>query len=133
MTDALIEQFPRVFEAAIKTPLGVFALLACIVGLLAWLFFSKEHWGVRMGAFVLIFAGVCALGYAVFEAAKEAQRVAERRTSAIAGCLASALSRFQDRKTQDLRNQVRCEGAGVGGGWGAADGPGMDRRAAETI
>jgi hypothetical protein len=116
MPDALIEQFPTVFEAAIKTPLGVFALLACIVGLLAWLFFGKEHWRVKMGAFVLAFAGVCALGYAVFDAAKGAQGVAERRASTIADCLTAALSRLQDRSTQDVRNQVRCEGAGVGGG-----------------
>lgn len=116
MLQTLVEQFPRVFEAAIKTPLGVLALLACIVGLLAWLFFGKEHWGVKMGAFVLIFGGVCVLGYAVFDAAKEAQHAAEHRNAKIAECLAGSVARFQDRKTQEVRNQVRCEGAGVGGG-----------------
>lgn len=116
MPNILIEQFPRLFEAAIKTSLGVFALLACGVGLLAWYFFGKERWGVKMAAFILSFGGVCALGYAVVQQAKDAQAAEGVRRTRIAECVSSALNRFQDRKTQDVRNQVRCEGAGAGGG-----------------
>jgi hypothetical protein len=108
MPTVLLEQFPEIFSAAIKSPLGVFAMLACGVGLLAWYFFGKENSGVKLAVFVLIFGGVGALGYAIFQKASNEQKL-------VLGCVTSALDKLQDRQTKTVRNQVRCEGGGIGG------------------
>jgi hypothetical protein len=73
MPNIFFEQFPKIFSAAIASSLGVFALLACGIGALAWFFFRTGHWGVKMTAFVLLFFGVCGLGYSVFQKTRDVQ------------------------------------------------------------
>jgi len=61
----LIEHAPDIIEKAAQSPLGIFALMILVVGVLAVLFFERAPVRVRVFIFVLIFGGVSAFGVAV--------------------------------------------------------------------
>jgi hypothetical protein len=115
MPNVFWEQFPKVFELAVKTPLGVFALLSCILALIAWLFFRGAGTGPKVFAFVVLFLGVCLLGYATFDSAAELQLAEDARRREARKCLDDLVAKFQDRKPVSTRNEVRCEGGGTRG------------------
>jgi hypothetical protein len=56
---------PQIIGEASKSPLGVLALLALIIGGLGYFFFRKEAWGIRIIIFLVIFFGAFSYGVAV--------------------------------------------------------------------
>ncbi|MDE2396418.1 MAG: hypothetical protein KGM91_13350 [Burkholderiales bacterium] len=66
--DQLFESLPDIIEAAAQSQLGILALLVVALSILAYVFFAKAAVKVRIGVFVLLFAGVIGFGEAMFRA-----------------------------------------------------------------
>lgn len=66
--DQLFKSLPDVIKAAAQSQLGILALLVVALSILAYLFFAKAKVNVRVGIFVLLFAGVIGFGVAMFRA-----------------------------------------------------------------
>jgi hypothetical protein len=64
--DVFLEPVPEIIRAAAMTGLGAFALLALILGFIAWRFFRDAPHGWRFAAFVLLFMGVAGFAAALF-------------------------------------------------------------------
>ena len=64
--DGLIQSLPDILKAAATSGLGAFALLAVIVGLLAWRLFHNAPPAWRFAAFALLFVGAAAYAAALF-------------------------------------------------------------------
>lgn len=70
--DKLAEQLPQIISAAAQSQLGIMALLSVALAVLAYFFFASASEKVRVGIFVLLFAGVAGFGVAMFRAAPAA-------------------------------------------------------------
>ena len=66
--DQLFKSLPEVIKAAAQSQLGILALLVVALSILAYVFFAKATVRVRVGIFVLLFAGVIGFGVAMFRA-----------------------------------------------------------------
>ena len=66
--DELFKSLPEVIKAAAQSQLGILALLVVALSILAYVFFAKATVNVRVGIFVLLFAGVIGFGIAMFRA-----------------------------------------------------------------
>jgi hypothetical protein len=70
--DAAAGRLPEIITAAAQSYLGLFALLAIALSILAYFFFAKASEKVKVGIFVLLFVGVIAFGVAMFRASNAA-------------------------------------------------------------
>src|SRR5882672_10477372 len=61
----------KIIEAASKSTLGIFALVALGIGVLAALFFRRAPLSVRVVIFFVLLSGAAALGRAVFVVTSE--------------------------------------------------------------
>jgi hypothetical protein len=66
--DQLFKSLPDIIKAAAQSQLGILALLVVALSILAYVFFAKASVKIRVGIFVLLFAGVIAFGVAVLRA-----------------------------------------------------------------
>ena len=66
--DQLFKSLPDIIKAAAQSQLGILALLVVALSILAYVFFAKATVDVRVGIFVLLFAGVLGFGVAVLRA-----------------------------------------------------------------
>ena len=66
--DQLFKSLPDIIKAAAQSHLGILALLVVALSILAYVFFVKAAVRIRVGIFVLLFAGVIAFGVAMFRA-----------------------------------------------------------------
>jgi len=66
--DPLFKSLPDIIKAAAQSQLGILALLVIALSVLAYLFFAKAAMKIRVGIFVLLFAGVIGFGIAMFRA-----------------------------------------------------------------
>jgi len=66
--DQLFKSLPDIIKAAAQSQLGILALLVVTLSILAYVFFAKATVKVRVGIFVLLFAGVISFGVAMFRA-----------------------------------------------------------------
>jgi len=66
--DQLIKSLPDIIKAAAQSQLGILALLVVALSVLAYVFFAKARMKIRVGIFVLLFAGVVGFGVAMFRA-----------------------------------------------------------------
>jgi len=66
--DQLFKSLPDIIKAAAQSQLGILALLVVALSILAYVFFAKAAMKVRVGIFVLLFAGVIGFGVAMFRA-----------------------------------------------------------------
>jgi hypothetical protein len=66
--DQLFKSLPDIIKAAAQSQLGILALLVVALSILAYLFFGKATVKVRIGIFVLLFAGVIGFAVAMFRA-----------------------------------------------------------------
>jgi hypothetical protein len=66
--DQLFKTLPDIIKAAAQSQLGILALLVVALSILAYVFFAKATVNVRVGIFVLLFAGVIGFGVAMFRA-----------------------------------------------------------------
>jgi len=66
--DQLFKSLPDIIKAAAQSQLGILALLVVALSILAYVFFAKATVNVRVGIFVLLFAGVVGFGVAMFRA-----------------------------------------------------------------
>ena len=66
--DQLFKSLPDIIKAAAQSQLGILALLVAALSILAYVFFAKATVNVRVGIFVLLFAGVVGFGVAMFRA-----------------------------------------------------------------
>ena len=69
--DKLIERLPEIITAAAQSYLGILALLAVALSVLAYFFFAKASEKVKVGIFVMLFVGVIAFGVAMFRVSHE--------------------------------------------------------------
>jgi hypothetical protein len=76
--EQLIARAPEIIEKAAQSPLGIFALMILVVGVLAVLFFQRAPVQVRVVIFSLIFGGVVAFGFAI---AREIPQVDNHRST----------------------------------------------------
>lgn len=53
----VVQALPDIIKNASQSPLGIIALLAVILGILAWAFFRKESLGVRLSIWAIILLG----------------------------------------------------------------------------
>jgi len=67
--DKLFEHLPAIISAAAQSYLGILALLAVALSVLAYFFFARASEKARVGIFVLLFLGVIGFGAAMFRAA----------------------------------------------------------------
>jgi hypothetical protein len=63
--DALFANAPEIISKASQSPLGIFALMILVTGILAFVFFRAAPVAVRSSVFFLIFTGVVAFGVAI--------------------------------------------------------------------
>lgn len=68
--DNLLSSITQIISAAAQSQLGLFALLAIALSLLAYTFFSAASERARIGIFTLLFLGVAAFGVAMFQEPK---------------------------------------------------------------
>ena len=68
--DQLFKSLPDVIKVAAQSQLGILALLVVALSILAYVFFAKATVHVRVGIFVLLFAGAVGFGVAMFRAAE---------------------------------------------------------------
>jgi len=66
--DSLFKSLPDIIKAAAQSQLGILALLVVALAILAYIFFAKARVKIRVGIFVLLFAGVVGFGVAMFHA-----------------------------------------------------------------
>ena len=66
--DQLFKTLPDIIKAAAQSQLGILALLVVALAILAYIFFAKARVKIRVGIFVLLFAGVVGFGIAMFHA-----------------------------------------------------------------
>ena len=66
--DQLFKSLPDIIRAAAQSQLGILALLVVALAILAYVFFAKSAIKIRVGIFVLLFAGVVGFGVALFRA-----------------------------------------------------------------
>ncbi len=66
--DQLFKSLPDIIKAAAQSQLGILALLVVALAILAYIFFAKARVKIRVGIFVLLFAGVVGFGVAMFHA-----------------------------------------------------------------
>jgi hypothetical protein len=66
--DSLFKSLPDIIRAAAQSQLGILALLVVALAILAYVFFAKSAVKIRVGIFVLLFAGVVGFGVALFRA-----------------------------------------------------------------
>jgi TolA-binding protein len=65
--EKLIEQAPKIIEAAAKSPLGLLALMILALSILAFLFFRKAALRLRVSMFMVVFLGFVFLGAALYQ------------------------------------------------------------------
>jgi hypothetical protein len=66
--DQLFKSLPDIIRAAAQSQLGILALLVVALSILAYVFFARASVKIRVGIFVLLFAGVIGFGVAVLRA-----------------------------------------------------------------
>ena len=66
--DPLFKSLPDIIKAAAQSQLGILALLVVALSILAYVFFAKAAVKIRVGIFVLLFAGVIGFAAALFRA-----------------------------------------------------------------
>lgn len=66
--DQLFKSLPDIIKAAAQSQLGILALLVVALSILAYVFFAKATVKIRIGIFVLLFAGAIGFGVAMFRA-----------------------------------------------------------------
>jgi len=66
--EQLFKSLPEIIKAAAQSQLGIMALLVVALAILAYVFFAKAAVKIRVGMFVLLFAGVIGFGVAMFRA-----------------------------------------------------------------
>ncbi|HEY1092028.1 MAG TPA: hypothetical protein VGE47_13125 [Burkholderiaceae bacterium] len=66
--EQLVKSLPDIIKAAAQSQLGILALLVVALSVLAYFFFAKAKVKIRVGIFVLLFAGVVGFGAAMFRA-----------------------------------------------------------------
>ena len=59
---------PEIIHAAAGSNLGIFALMIVALALLGFVFFRTSPHSIRVGIFVLLFAGVSGFGFALMQA-----------------------------------------------------------------
>jgi len=64
--DKVAESLPQIITAAAQSYLGILALLTVALSFLAYVFFAKASEKIKVGIFVLLFAGVIGFGAAMF-------------------------------------------------------------------
>src|SRR5687768_16270170 len=72
--DKLVERLPDIITAAAQSYLGILALLAVALSVLAYFFFAKASEKVKVGIFVMLFVGVIAFGVAMFRVSDDQSR-----------------------------------------------------------
>ena len=70
-----LEQWPKIIEAASKTPLGIFALMLLLIAVLALAFFRKANAKYRMAVFLIMFLSLVLYGYTITRATSADYRV----------------------------------------------------------
>lgn len=70
--EQLFKSLPDIIKAAAQSQLGILALLVVALSILAYVFFARASMKVRIGIFVLLFAGVIGFGVAVLRASDPA-------------------------------------------------------------
>jgi hypothetical protein len=75
--DELLKNLPEIIKAASQSKLGIVALSCVALAVLAYLFFRSARIAVRIGIFVLLFAGVVAFGVAMFRTTQAPSRVVQ--------------------------------------------------------
>lgn len=65
LTGPIPDNAPDIIREAAKSPLGIFALMILLLGVIALAFFRKASEKTRIGIFVLIFVGVVMFGVAI--------------------------------------------------------------------
>lgn len=66
--EQLFQSLPDIIKAAAQSQLGILALLVVALAVLAYVFFATAAVRVRVGIFLLLFAGVVGFGVAMFRA-----------------------------------------------------------------
>lgn len=66
--EQLFKSLPDIIKAAAQSRLGILALLVVALSILAYVFFARASVKIRVGIFVLLFAGVMGFGTAVLRA-----------------------------------------------------------------
>ena len=69
--ETLFKSLPDIIKAAAQSQLGILALLAVAISLLAYAFFAKASEKSRLGVFALLFLGVVGFAVAMFRAAPD--------------------------------------------------------------
>src|SRR5512143_2972176 len=83
--DQLFKSLPDIIRAAAQSQLGILALLVVALSILAYVFFAKAAVKVRVGIFVLLFAGVIGFAVAMFRASDASPPSASRAGAPSAG------------------------------------------------
>jgi hypothetical protein len=65
MQEKAVENLPKIIHEAAQSQLGILALMVVGIGLLGYFFFAKAKLKMRVGMFLVMFAGVVAFGIAV--------------------------------------------------------------------
>ncbi len=78
--DELAKNLPAIIGAAAQSNLGMLALFAIALAVLAYLFFARASEKARIGIFVLMFCGVAGFGAAMFDTHTAANSNAEKPT-----------------------------------------------------
>lgn len=74
-TSKELEQWPKIIEAASKSPLGIFALMLLLTAVLALAFFRKAELKYRMIVFLTMFVSLVLYGYSITRATDMEYRV----------------------------------------------------------
>jgi hypothetical protein len=79
--DQLVQTLPDIIKNASQSPLGIIALLAIILGILAWAFFRKESLRVRLAIWAIILLGAILFGVATVKASNRVSELEGKRTT----------------------------------------------------
>lgn len=107
--DKLFDRLPEIITAAAQSQLGILALLAVALSVLAFVFFAKASEKARVGIFVMLFAGVVAFGAAMFLASKR-----DATTSAMPAELSTEAKAILHAAAADPSGYVLYEKFGAG-------------------
>ena len=111
--DKLFEHLPAIISAAAQSYLGILALLAVALSVLAYFFFARASETARVGIFVLLFLGVTGFGVAMFRAAP-AGPLATPGTPAAPVALSREAKTLLKHASQDPGGLVLYEKFGAG-------------------
>jgi hypothetical protein len=132
---AAIEALAKVIAAAAVSDLGILALLALILGALAYKFFHGVHVGVRVLIFLVLFSGAAAFGAAVMAernptlaAIQRAPKIGSAKTTSTKNpddapvkigvdlqCVEKRLKELHNPQEFSQDGGVGCQSAGISG------------------